>query len=322
MNQGGGGSDRDAILSALARLETAQAALADLTFDALTAPELLTITDRLETVYRRQPTVNHRLLQQLTAHTTPTELGATSWPMVLSTRLRISRGQARRRLEDAEDLGPRAAISGEPLPPVRAHTAHAQAAGQIGAEHLRIIGTFFAALPDAVDFDTREAAEATLARVASEQGPAGLRQAADRLLAHLHPDGDYTDADRARRRGLTLGKQGPDGMSPIRGWLDPEARATLDAVFAKLAAPGRCNPPDQTPPAWMGPRPRPPPRPTGAPQHSATTTPSTPSAAACSPPASSASTTGYRSASSSPPPSQSWNPDLGGPSPAAAPCSP
>jgi hypothetical protein len=112
---------------------------------------------------------------------------------------------------------------------------------------VRIIGTFFAALPDAVDFDTREAAEATLARVASEQGPAGLRQAADRLLAHLHPDGDYTDAERARRRGLTLGKQGPDGMSPIRGWLDPEARATLDAVFAKLAAPGRCNPQDQTP---------------------------------------------------------------------------
>jgi len=78
MSTGAGGSDRDAILSALARFETAQAALADLTFDVLTAPEVLTITDRLETVYRRQPTVNHRLLQQLTAHTTPTELGATS----------------------------------------------------------------------------------------------------------------------------------------------------------------------------------------------------------------------------------------------------
>ena len=95
MSTGAGGSDRDAILSALARLETAQTDLAELSFDALTAPEVLTITDRLEAVYRRQPAVDHRLLQQLTAHTTPTELGATSWPMVLSTRNTITRVSAR-----------------------------------------------------------------------------------------------------------------------------------------------------------------------------------------------------------------------------------
>ena len=36
-------------------------------------------------------------------------------------------------------------------------------------------------------------------------------------------------------------------MSPISGYLTPEARATLDAVFAKLAAPGMCNPDDIEP---------------------------------------------------------------------------
>ncbi|TEA00655.1 hypothetical protein CCUG60884_04547 [Mycobacteroides salmoniphilum] len=36
-------------------------------------------------------------------------------------------------------------------------------------------------------------------------------------------------------------------MSPISGLLDPETRAYLDAVFAKLAAPGMCNPADQSP---------------------------------------------------------------------------
>ncbi|TEA02090.1 hypothetical protein CCUG60884_03219 [Mycobacteroides salmoniphilum] len=36
-------------------------------------------------------------------------------------------------------------------------------------------------------------------------------------------------------------------MSPISGLLDPETRAYLDAVFAKLAAPGMCNPTDQSP---------------------------------------------------------------------------
>ena len=36
-------------------------------------------------------------------------------------------------------------------------------------------------------------------------------------------------------------------MSAISGWLTPEARATIDAVFAKLAAPGMCNSEDETP---------------------------------------------------------------------------
>ena len=31
-------------------------------------------------------------------------------------------------------------------------------------------------------------------------------------------------------------------MCPISGWLNPEARATVDAVFAKLAAPGHVQP--------------------------------------------------------------------------------
>ena len=31
-------------------------------------------------------------------------------------------------------------------------------------------------------------------------------------------------------------------MSRLSGWLNPELRAGLDAVLAKLAAPGMCNP--------------------------------------------------------------------------------
>jgi Domain of unknown function (DUF222) len=162
---------------------------------------------------------------------------------VLSNRLRIGRGEARR-LDEADDLGPRTAITGEPLPPVLPNVAAAQAAGMIGAEHLRIIRRFFADLPTAVDVETRQACEAHLARIAAEHTPDSLRKAAERLMALVHPDGDFSDVDRARRRHLTLGKQEADGIS---GLLDPEARATIDAVFAKWAAPGMCNPDDQTP---------------------------------------------------------------------------
>ncbi|MCV7079235.1 13E12 repeat family protein, partial [Mycobacterium szulgai] len=63
----------------------------------------------------------------------------------------------------------------------------------------------------------------------------------------LNPDGNYTDEDRARKRGLSLGKQEHDGMSRLSGYVDPELRATLEAVEAKLAAPGMCNRDDEAP---------------------------------------------------------------------------
>jgi hypothetical protein len=69
----------------------------------------------------------------------------------------------------------------------------------------------------------------------------------DHIMDCVHPDGDYTDADRARRRGVTLDEQGPDGMSRLTGLLTPEARATVEAMLATLAPPGMCNPDDEAP---------------------------------------------------------------------------
>jgi len=165
---------------------------------------------------------------------------------VLSNRLRIGRGEARRRLEEADTLGPRTAMTGEPLQPVLPNAAAAQAAGTIGAEHVRIIRRFLADLPTAVDIETRQACEADSQ---DRQRAHPRRVTQGRRPAHgvVHPDGDFSDVDRARRRALTIGNQQADGMSKISGLLDPEARATVEAVLAKLAAPGMCNPDDETP---------------------------------------------------------------------------
>jgi hypothetical protein len=75
---------------------------------------------------------------------------------VLANRLRIGRSEASRRLDEAADLGPRTALTGEPLAPVLPTVAAAQAAGIIGAEHVHIIRRFFADLPTAVDYQTRQ----------------------------------------------------------------------------------------------------------------------------------------------------------------------
>ena len=53
----------------------------------------------------------------------------------------------------------------------------------------------------------------------------------------LNPDGNFTDEDRARRRGLALGRQGPDGMSRLtRAGLIRRARSYLEAVTAAATA--------------------------------------------------------------------------------------
>ena len=91
-------------------------------------------------------------------------LGATSLAEVLGRRLRISRAEARRRIAEAADLGPRRAMTGEALPPRVAESRRpVRRAGRSDAEHVGIIQRFFARLPGWVDPPTREQAEATLA---------------------------------------------------------------------------------------------------------------------------------------------------------------
>ena len=121
-------------------------------------------------------------------------------------------------------------MTGEPLEPVLTNTAAAQSRGQIGAEHVKIIRKFFKKLPDFVDHDTREAAEAQLAELACGLRPEDLRVAANRLATLLDQDGDLSDADRARRRYFTDRQAAGDGMTRDRGLGRSRNRALWDAV--------------------------------------------------------------------------------------------
>jgi hypothetical protein len=239
-------SSREEIVEVLDALEAGYKRALDLTFDVLTTPERLAVLEKFEGFRRQQPAIEHLLINQLNDQADPTELGG-KLPSALADRLRITRAEASRRIHDAADLGDRTALNGEPLAPLLPATAQAQRNGDLGAGHVAVIRSFWHRLPDVVDIETRAKAEAHLARLAGEHRPDELAKLADTLTDCLNPDGDFTDVDRARRRGITLGRQDIDGMSPISGYLNPEARATLDAVFAKLAAPGMCNPADPEP---------------------------------------------------------------------------
>lgn len=217
----------------------------ELDFDALTPRECVALLGRCEVLRRRLPAVEHPMVNQVAA-ADPTEIGGKArW--VLADELRITRGEAGRRMTEAAQLGPRQAMTGEPLEPLLPAVAAAQKNGQLGAAHLAVIRSFFDYLPDTIDAGTLTQAEHHLTELAGHYRPDQLATLAQRLADHLHPDGNHADNDRAQRRGLVLGPQDRNGMTPIKGHLDPQARATLDAVLARWAAPGMCNPTDLTP---------------------------------------------------------------------------
>jgi Domain of unknown function (DUF222) len=237
--------DREALTKAFDALDAALDGVTGLDFGALTTREWLAFLERCERARRRLPATEHQLINHLARQSTPEELGGKLSHAVAEWTL-ISRVEAARRIREAADLGERRGLTGEPLPPILAGTAAAQRAGRLGAEHVTVIRRFYHQLPGWVDQATRESAEADLARKGAQFRPEQLAGLADTMADCLNPDGTYSDQDRARQRSLTVGKQQADGMSELRGWLTPELRATVEAVLAKLATPGMCNPDDDT----------------------------------------------------------------------------
>ncbi|MGA8250068.1 MAG: DUF222 domain-containing protein, partial [Mycobacterium sp.] len=179
-----GCSSREEIVEVFDALDGALDRLCELSFDVLTTPELLRTLERLERGARRMRTPEHTLINQLDAQAGEEELGGTL-RCALADRLHITKADAGRRIADAEDLGERRALTGEPLTPRLSHTAAAQRDGLIGDGHVAVIRSFFAHLPAEVDLGTRDAAEADLAGKAGGYRPDELATYAQRIMDWL-----------------------------------------------------------------------------------------------------------------------------------------
>ncbi|PND56744.1 HNH nuclease [Mycobacterium sp. ENV421] len=157
---------------------------------------------------------------------------------VLASRLRLTAGEVKRRFALAARLRPRRSLTGPTLPPELPVVAAAVEAGEVGEDHIAAVCTALDRLPSFVTAADRAAAERALVRRAREQDSKFVAAIGVEIANCLNPDGTFTDEDRARRRGLRLGRQGPDGMSRLSGWVDPESRAYIEAVTAAVR-PGR-----------------------------------------------------------------------------------
>jgi hypothetical protein len=233
------------VSAALDTLDAGDDAIRGLNFDVLSPTVRLLVLERIEASQRRQIASSHDVIASL-AKEDPADVGGPVHK-VIADWLRISYAEARRRLRDAEQLCERVTLTGQELPPELPATAQAWRKGELDAQHLRVIQSFFRDLPDATPADIVDQAERFLAEQAAKLRPDQLEKTAHRLALHINPDGTFSDSDRARQRGFTWYGQRSDGMSIGKLIASPELRANIDAWFARFAAPGMCNPDDESP---------------------------------------------------------------------------
>ncbi len=233
------------VSAALDVQDAADAALRGLDFDALSPAIRLRVLERMEASRRRHSAVSHDIIGGL-ASEDPADIGGPVHKVVADW-LRISYAEACRRLRDAADMSPRLTLTGQELPPQLPATAVAWHDGALDGQHLRVIQTFVRDLPESIPAATVEDAERFLAGQARTLRPDQLQKLAHQCALRINPDGKFSDADRARQRGFTWCGQRADGMSIGKLIASPELRANLDAWLSRFAAPGVCNPDDQTP---------------------------------------------------------------------------
>jgi hypothetical protein len=222
---------------AVAGLTAALTQLTSASLVGLSRDELLALADAVEAHRRRLAVIDHALVTELEARGTAREVGARDTADLLVQRLHVSRTTARRRVQDAAELAPRVALTGERLPPLRPHVAAAQADGVLGEEHVRVIAKALDALPTALPTEVVAEAEACLVQRARDLEPGQLRVIAQRVLDHLDPDGQLTnEADQQRRRTLWLHRH-RDGSAELSGHLTAEAGVKLQTVLDTLSAP-------------------------------------------------------------------------------------
>src|SRR6201999_2000156 len=237
---------RERINAALDAIDAAHDVLRATSSDLVGNRFRVEVAERLETQERANRGFMYRIFAEIADP--PDEAGSMAqMRSVLWERLRITPNEISRRFKLAVRIRPRRSLTGPPLPPELPKLATAIQAGAVGEDHIRAICRAIDVLPGCVSPTDTTAAERTMVKHATKVDAGIVVKLGQRIADYLNPDGLFSDEDRARRRGLNLGRQGPDGMSRLSGLLDPEARAYFEAIEAAVR-PGR-HQPDEGPEA-------------------------------------------------------------------------
>jgi hypothetical protein len=246
INVGGVSVDRPFLTAEVARsrvaadleaIDTALARLRETSTDMVGNAFRIEVVQRLETQLRINRGLSYRMFAELAdppdGDDRPVTRPGVKLRDVLARRLRIVPAEVGRRFKVAARITARRSLTGAPLPPELPVLADAVADGAVGEDHIKEVCDALDVLPAAAA-NHKDRAEHTLVRHARAQDAAFVAEVGRRLADTLNPDGLFDDRDRMNRRSMTLGRQGPDGMSRLSGWITPEGRAYVEALKAPV----------------------------------------------------------------------------------------
>jgi hypothetical protein len=231
---------RERISTALDAIDAAHDLLRDTSSDLVGNVFRVDVAERLETQERTNRGLMYRFFAEIADP--PDEAGSVAlMRSTLWSRLHITPNEITRRFKLAVRIRPRRSLTGPTLMPELPDLAAAVEAGAVGDDHIRSVCRAIDVLPGSVSPADVMAAESKLVQHATKLDAGIVTKLGQRIADYLNPDGLFSDEDRARRRGLHLGPQGPDGMSRLSGLLDPQCRAYFEAIEAAVR-PGRHQP--------------------------------------------------------------------------------
>jgi hypothetical protein len=209
----------------------------DVTWESKNDDEVLAGAQDLETLSRQVYAAVLAVTAELDSRGVAASRGVTSTAVLLRQLLRITPGQAWHRIADARDVCPRIQVSGQVVEPALPAAAAALRSGAISDQHLKVVRQTLQDLPPQVEDDERCAVETHLVDQAEHYDPVLLGKLAQRIRAHLDPDGTLLDERQAvARRELSFSGD-LDGTVRLRGRLDAEGAAIVQAALSPLAAP-------------------------------------------------------------------------------------
>ena len=206
--------------------------------DDLDTSQFVTFTQDFERIRNRLPVADHALIADAERRNLPDVLAHGNLVRTLMATLRLSPGEASRRVRAQAAVGNRHSMTGQPLAPLRPELAAAQRTGDVSPEQVAIIERALARV-DHRGFDPADLAEGErlLTRFAETFGPQDLKSLADQVVDHIDPDGSRPAEElNTARRHFHL-RRTTDG-----GWagefrLTGAAGAKLSALLGPLAKP-------------------------------------------------------------------------------------
>src|SRR3954451_13809737 len=177
------------------------------------------------------------MLAELNSRNASGTLGFRGLADLISSQLRCTRAEARKRAQAVERFGARRSLTGEPLEPTFTATADALADGLIGSDHAAAVAETVEAIPAPQRAEHAASVETTLLEHARTVDPRTIRLLGQRILAHLDPDGPSPEEQRQQQthRRLALSRN-PDSTGLLEGRLTPTCQAIWEAILTPLAA--------------------------------------------------------------------------------------